>query len=131
MLHDLHLRAHVVVSSNKRKHARKPVGKSSRRSKLWPDYALVWDTETALDLEQKLNFGVWRFSKLEDGEYVALQEGIFYRDGLPSKDVRRIVRYAQDKFADGVVSDANRELVVLAQAEFVERVFWESVRAVR
>lgn len=129
MLHDLHLRAHVIVSGNKRKHPRKSAGTASRPPKLWPDYALVWDTETTLDLEQKLNFGVWRFCKLEDGDYVSLQEGIFYRDGLSAKDVQTILRYAQNKLADGIVPEADRELVVLTRAEFVERVLWESVRA--
>jgi hypothetical protein len=129
VLHDLHLRAHVVVSGIEKKRARKPASKQLRQPKLWPDYALVWDTETTLDLEQKLNFGVWRFCKLEDGDYVSLQEGIFYREGLPASDVQRIVRYARNRLADGLVPGADRELVVLSRAAFVERVFWESVRA--
>jgi hypothetical protein len=129
VLHDLHLRAHVVVSGDKREHAQKSRGKSSRSPKLWPDYALVWDTETTLDLDQKLNFGVWRFCKLEDGFYVSLQEGIFYRDGLPASDVQRIVRYAKSKLADRLAPEADRELLVLTRAKFVERVFWEAVRA--
>src|SRR5271166_1852023 len=129
VLHDLYLRAHVVVSGNNRKHWGKSVGKTSRPPKLWPDYALVWDTETTLDLEQRLNFGVWRFCKLEDGDYVSLQEGIFYRDGLPANEVQRILSYVQNKFADGIVPKADQEMIVITRAEFVERVFWESVRA--
>jgi hypothetical protein len=128
VLHDLHLRAHVVVSGGKKARARK--GKaSSRTPTLWPDNALVWDTETTLDLEQKLNFGIWRFCELQDGVYVSLQEGIFYGDGLPTKDVHKIVRYAKSRLADRLVPGADRELVVLTRSEFVERVFWESVRA--
>jgi len=130
VLHDLHLRAHVTVSGDKSKHARKSGGESfSRTPTLWPEYALLWDTETTLGLEQKLNFGIWRFCKLKDGVYVSLQEGIFYRDGLPHADVHKILRYAKSKLADGLAPEADRELVVYTRATFVEHVFWEAVRA--
>jgi len=102
---------------------------SSRTPKLWPDNALVWDTESTLDLEQKLNFGVWRFCELREGNYVSLQEGIFYRDALPAKDVQKIIGYAKNRLADRLVPGADRELVVLTRSDFVERIFWESVRA--
>ena len=128
MLHDLHLRAHVVVSGGKKARAKKRK-KSQRRTKLWPENALVWDTETTLDLEQKLNFGIWRFCEVRDGVYVPVQEGIFYRDDLPTKDVQKIIAYAKTRLADQLVPGADRELVVLTRSEFVERVFWESVRA--
>ena len=117
-----------MVSGDKRARTKKRKT-SSRTPKLWPDHALVWDTETTLDLEQRLNFGIWRFCELRDGVYVSLQEGIFYRDGLPAKDVQPIVRYAKNNLGDRLVVGADRELVVLTRSEFVERVFWESVRA--
>ncbi|MGA9972665.1 MAG: hypothetical protein WBQ07_20190 [Candidatus Acidiferrales bacterium] len=117
-----------MVSGGKRSPTRKSKA-SSRVPRLWPDYALVWDTESTLDLEQRLNFGIWRFCELQDGVYVSLQEGIFYRDGLPAKDVHNVVRYAKNKLADRLVPEADRELVVLTRSEFVERIFWESVRA--
>jgi hypothetical protein len=53
-----------------------------------------------LDLEQTLNFGVWRFCQRQDGEYVAVQEGIFYRDGLDRKDVQTILAYKEKHLAD-------------------------------
>jgi len=127
-MHDLYLRSHTVVPGDSSEQAER-VQKRSRRIKLWPDYALVWDTETMLDLEQTLNFGVWRFCQLQGTEYVAIQEGIFYRDGLPSKDIQTILTYKQEYLADGLVNGADQELVVLPRAAFVEHVFWESVRA--
>jgi hypothetical protein len=96
---------------------------------LWPTHALVWDTETALDLEQMLNFGVWRFCELRGEEYVAVQEGIFYRDGLAAKDAQTILAYKTKHYADHLVEGADTELLVLSRADFVEKVFWESVRA--
>jgi hypothetical protein len=128
MIHDLYLRAHVVVTGEKEKQAEKPP-KRSRSPKLWPDYALVWDTETMLDLDQTLNFGVWRFCQLVGTEYVAIQEGIFYRDGLAAKDIQTILSYKRRRLADHLATGADTELVVLPRAGFVEKVFWESVRA--
>jgi hypothetical protein len=117
-----------VVSGGKKARAKKRK-KSQRTPKLWPDNALVWDTESTLDLDQKLNFGIWRFCELQDRIYVPVQEGIFYRDDLPAKDVHTIVRYAKSKLADGLVPEADRELVVHTRSEFVERILWWSVRA--
>jgi len=130
MIHDLYLRAHIVVSGNTEEQTEQTAKRSRARSpKLWPDYALVWDTETALDLEQTLNFGVWRFCQLRGKEYVAIQEGIFYRDGLARKDIQTILAYKQKHLPDRLASGADPELTVLSRASFVERVFWESVRA--
>ena len=99
MIHDLYLRAHIVVSPDVDEQAEKPA-KRSHPPKLWPEYALVWDTETTLDLEQTLNFGVWRFCQLRGTEYVAVQEGIFYRDGLADEDIQTILAYKKKHLAD-------------------------------
>jgi len=87
MIHDLYLRAHIVVEGDKDEQTDNSP-KRSRSPKLFPDYALAWDTETTLGLEQTLNFGIWRFCQLQGEEYVAIQEGIFYRDGLEPKDIQ-------------------------------------------
>jgi hypothetical protein len=128
MIHDLYLRAHIVVSGDTEEQAEQPP-KRSRSPKLWPEYALVWDTETSLDLEQTLNFGVWRFCQLQGTEYVAVQEGIFYRDGLAPTDIQTILAYEQNHLADHLLGGFDPELTVLSRAAFVEKVFWESVRA--
>ena len=99
MIHDLYLRAHIVVSGETKKKV-VPGAKHSRAPQLWRDYALVWDTETMLDLDQTLNFGVWRFCQLQGEEYVAFQEGIFYRDGLAAKDIQRILAYTNKHLGD-------------------------------
>src|SRR5215469_3755666 len=128
MIHDLYLRAHVVVAGEGSDQPEQ-AAKRLRSPKPWPDYALVWDTETMLDLEQTLNFGVWRFCRLEGTEYVALQEGIFYRDGLAAEDVQTILAYKRKHLADHLAGGADTELLVLSRADFVEKVFWESIRA--
>jgi hypothetical protein len=129
MIHDLYLRAHIVLSGDGAAQQPEESRKRSRSSQPWPDYALVWDTETKLDLEQTLNFGVWRFCQLRGTEYVAAQEGIFYRDGPDRKDVQTILAYKQKHLVDQRLDGADSELAVLSRAAFVEKVFWESVRA--
>ena len=128
MIHDLYLRAHIVFPGGPNEQESQPT-RRSRAPKLWPDYALVWDTETMLDLEQTLNFGVWRFCQVEGAQFIAVQEGIFYRDGLTPRDVQTILDYKQKHRADGLATGADQELSVLSQSEFVERILWESVRA--
>jgi hypothetical protein len=129
MIHNLYLRAHVVLPGDTSKQAEQPA-KSPRSPNLWPDYALVFDTETAiLDLNQPLTFGVWSFCQLQGSQYVAMQEGIFYRDGLAPKDIQTIRACAKKHVAAGLANGADREQSVLSRAEFVERIFWESVRA--
>lgn len=128
MIHDLHLRAHIVSPETASEEVKQPP-KRRGPPKLWPEYALVWDTETLLDLEQALTFGVWRFCRLQGSDYIALQEGLFYHDELAQKDVQTIRGYVKRHSADGLVAGADTELVALSRAEFVEKVFWESVRA--
>ena len=128
MIYDLYLRAHIVVSGG----TDEQLDQSSKRSrppKQWPDHALVWDTETTLDLEQTLTFGVWRFCELRGTEYETIQEGIFHADGLATKDIETILAYKKAHLADELVRGADPHLTVLSRSEFVERVFWESVRA--
>src|SRR5258708_379494 len=108
MIHDLYLRAHIVVSEQESEQEEQSA-KRSRSPKLWPDYALVCDTETMLDLEQKLNFGVWRFCELQGTDYVTVQEGIFYRDGLAPEEIQNILAYKQKYLADGIVNGADLE----------------------
>jgi hypothetical protein len=128
MIHDLYLRAHIVVSGNAEEQEEQSP-KRSRSPKPWPDYALVWDTETTLGLEQTLNFGVWRFCQLQNTGYVAVQEGIFYRDGLARQDIETILGYQHEHLADHLAGGADSELTALSRTGFVEKVFWESVRA--
>jgi hypothetical protein len=123
MIHDLYLRAHVVLSNAKAKRRIQPT-KSKRNPKLWPEYALVFDTETTTDLDQELNFGVWQFCQLEGSEYVLIQEGLFHRDNLSSEGRRKIGAYWKT-----YNKCAPEQLDVLSRSEFVERVFWEAVRA--
>lgn len=129
MIHDLYLRAHTTFNEKSEETEEKQPRRRKRAAKLWPDYALVWDTETTLDLGQTLNFGVWRFCELRRAEYVAVQEGVFYHDGLSRHGVQTILAYKRKHSADDVAGTGNEDLVVVPRAKFVERIFWEAVQA--
>jgi len=128
MIHDLYLRAHTVIPDDSDGQADQPKKRSGSPGQ-WPDYALVWDTETMLDLQQTLNFGVWRFCQLQRSEYVAIQEGLFYRDDVTPKDLRTLLDYKRKYAADGLAKGVSSELKIVSRSEFVERIFWESFRA--
>jgi hypothetical protein len=66
---------------------------------------------------------------LRSGEYVTVQEGIFHRDGLAREDIEIILAHKQKYLPGRLASGASPELRVLSRAEFVEKVFWEAVRA--
>lgn len=126
MIHDLYLRAHTIAEAKKDK-KRKDKGRRSQPV-LWPDYALVFDTETELNLTQKLNFGVWQFCKLQNGIYVPIEEGIFYRDGLDSQHIQLLRQYVYKHMAYNE-TESDADIVLLSRTDFVEKRLWESVRA--
>ena len=72
MIHDLYLRAHIVPE--KASDQKKGVT-NRRRPPKWPEQALVFDTETALDIKQTLNFGVWRFCQRQGTVYIPYPRG--------------------------------------------------------
>jgi hypothetical protein len=82
--HDIFLRAYAVRVGQKKKG--KQASKKGNDPK-WPEQALVFDTETRITPDQSSTFGVYRLCDLVGGEYRVTQEGIFYADDLPAKDL--------------------------------------------
>jgi hypothetical protein len=78
---------------------------------------------------QTLNFGIWRFCELQGAECVAVQEGIFYHDGLSRHGVQTVLAYKRKHSADGVTGTGSEDLVVVLRAEFVGGIFWQAVQA--
>jgi hypothetical protein len=128
VIHDLYLRAHVVISGDGNAR-RENSQKQTVKPKLWPDYALIFDTETKLDLDHTLNFGAWQFCQLQGSEYVSIQEGIFYRDGLSEDEWKRMAAYKGNYDAEISRNGSRQPLILWSCSEFVERIFWEAVRA--
>jgi hypothetical protein len=87
--HKIFVRAHTPARTRK---SWKP-----RASDKWPRYCLVFDTETTVGAGQKLNFGCYRRCVLDDDGYHCIEEGLFYADHLPTKDVDVLRKYKADK----------------------------------
>ena len=92
-----------------------------------PQYALVIDTETAIDATQALNFGSYRFIALNDGKHPVgscLEEGMFYADDLPQRypeGFAVLQRYVAEHEADLDVRRHRKPLHLYSRREFIVR----------
>jgi hypothetical protein len=120
---DLFLRSHVVELGPK-----KPAASSYREPK-WPEYALVFDTETTLDpREQSLLFGFYRVCRLQGKSYHCVEEGIIHADDLEPKYLDEVTRFVRNTDSEVVSSDYDERIHVYSRSDFVEKVFFEAVR---
>lgn len=120
--HDIFVRAHTSVRTRKQR--------DRRWSPKWPEYCLIFDTETTLDPIQKLNFGTYRRCKLVGHKYLFAEEGIFYRDDLPASQVQLLERYKlKPKTLPSIeLFPAKMNLGLMSRTSFMRRVFWKSIR---
>lgn len=90
----------------------------------WPEYALVFDTETTTDPTQRLLIGSYRVGRLsETGAFEPLEEGLFYADDLPTTDpaaFATIQQYVQGHVAD-TVNPRRRGLQLYTRRDFVNQ----------
>ena len=103
---------------------------NSRWSRKWPEYCLIFDTETTLDPAQKLNFGVFRRCKLVGSKYMCVAEGIFHRDDLSESAQKLLHKYKVDPPTLAAVEyfPAETILSLMSRSSFVRRIFWKSVK---
>ena len=82
MRNDIFLRAHTVpLPRRKRSHrTRKNVPK-------WPEWVLVFDTETTTDTSQTPTFGAYRYCQLVGDAYECVEEGLFYPNDAPASQI--------------------------------------------
>lgn len=121
---DVFFRSHVVELDAKDT----PV--SGFHESKWPEYALVFDTETTLDpKEQALLFGFYRVCRLQGTSYECVEEGIVHADGLSPKQLNVVKRYVREYRSEVMSDDYDESIHVYSRAEFVERVFFDAVRS--
>jgi hypothetical protein len=120
--HDIFVRAHTPVRRRK--------SWKQRWSDKWPRYCLVFDTETTVGTSQKLNFGCYRRCVLDDHGYRCIEEGLFYADHLPTKDLEVLRKYKADKRNSPSIESfpAQMSLGLMTRSAFISRVFWGAVR---
>jgi hypothetical protein len=122
---DVFVRAHTEVLRKKRP--------DQPKVEKWPDLALLVDTETTLDTAQKLTLGVYRICQLIGSEYLCIEEGLFYNESLNARKLKELKRYVSDPSHLPSVEvkkfPPSTRLKLMSRADFVERVFWKSIRS--
>jgi hypothetical protein len=121
--HDIFLRALAVPRDRKDKS--KHGGQESDGSK-WPEHALVFDTETRITADQALTFGVYRLCQLLDDCYLVTEEGVFYADGLPGKEIEVLQRHIDASVPD--VASFPPMFPLYSRSDFMKRVFWPALK---
>src|SRR5260370_5719974 len=91
LVHPIFLRAYAVAAEKKETKQRNSTHASDDRK--WPEFVLVFDTETRIAADQSLIFGVYRLCRLEGESYVVTEEGIFFADDLPAKERKALESY--------------------------------------
>ncbi|MGH9515921.1 MAG: hypothetical protein ACRD3P_09625 [Terriglobales bacterium] len=123
VFHDLFLRAYAIPKTEKKKRKK---NHSNKESAKWPQFVLVFDTETRITADQSLTFGVYRLCQLVNRKYEVVKEGIFYADDLPAKELRVLEMYVQTAIPD--VSSFPPEFPLLSRSEFMQQVFWPAIK---
>jgi len=130
--HDLFLRALAVpVAKKKKKKKKKPADTEEDESYAadepkWPEYVIAFDTESRVALGQSLTFGVYRLSRLVGQSYEAIEEGVFYGDNLPAKDLNVLKTYMETAVSD--VPSFPPRFALYSRSEFMEKVFWHALK---
>ncbi|SRR6266568_4393317 len=98
--HDIFLRALAVApDKKKRKSTYRQSAPAADHSK-WSNLALVFDTESRITADQSLTFGVYQLCELVNDNYVLVEEGVFYADGLSPKARIVLKNYARTAVSD-------------------------------
>jgi hypothetical protein len=120
---DVFLRSHVVEVSPKEPRV------SDYNEPKWPEYALVFDTETTLDpKDQSLLFGFYRVCLMQNNAYQCVEEGILHADDLTLEYRDVIARYVRSAQSEVVHKDYDETIHVYSRSEFMERIFFDAVR---
>lgn len=122
---DIFVRAHTRLLADH------PDGQE-RQPKLlpqWAEHALVIDVETTIALGQELNFGFYRWCRLQpDGHYACEEEGIFHRNGLDNRAVKSLREFARTHKAH-VAHGYSSKMPVMSRDQFVDGPLWDIIMA--
>lgn len=120
---DVFFRSHVVELNPK-----EPLV-SNYNEPVWPEFALIVDTETSLDPQlQSLLFGFYRVCRLQGNNYRCIEEGILHADDLSSIQLDVITRCVRASRSEVVSSDYDERIHVYNRSEFVERILFDAVK---
>ena len=120
---DVFFRSHVIEMN-----AREPAVSTYNEPK-WPEFALVFDTETTLNPQQQsLLFGFYRVCRLQGCCYQCVEEGILHADDLDPKYLEVLNCYVGAFRSEVGNGDYDEKIHFYSCSEFVERVFFDAIR---
>jgi hypothetical protein len=123
LIKDVFVRSHVVELTTE-----KPLV-STYDEPTWPEYAVVFDTETTLDPQsQSLLFGFYRVCRLRGTTYESVEEGILHADDLERKYLEVINEYARTANSEVSGSGYDEKIHVYSRSEFVEKIFVDAIK---
>jgi len=116
---ELHLPVYVRAHTRMALESPRKSGWEPKSLSQWAKDLLAIDCETTIGLDQKLNFGFWRWCKLQpDGHYACQEEGIFYRNDLDNNAIKLLREYARTHKAD-VAPGNSTKMLIMSRDEFV------------
>jgi len=126
--HPLFLRALAVPAEKKKKKKKKRTANAEDTvgEPKWPENILAFDTESRITVDQSLTFGVWRRCKLTEGIYYIVEEGIFYADDLPAKELNVLKAYMETAISD--VRSFPPRFPLYPRSKFMKKVFWPALK---
>ena len=127
-IHPLFLRALAVpVEAKKKKKGKNNVTQSKDLDDPQsPSEVLVIDTESRTTVELSLTFGVWWRCRLVGIKYEVIEEGIFYADDLPERELKVLKTYMETAVS-GVRTFPPR-FPLYSHTQFMKKVFWPALK---
>jgi hypothetical protein len=123
LIKDVFFRSHVVELNPKQ------LLLSDYNEPVWPEYVLVFDTETTLDpQDQSLLFGFYRVCRLQGDSYGCIEEGILHADDLQPDYTDVVTRYARVSRSEVISTDYDERIHVYSRSEFVERMLFDAIK---
>jgi hypothetical protein len=120
--HNIFLRAHTVQLE-------KTTRPSKRDEPRWPDYVLVFDSESRITADLPLTFGFWRFCDLRDNRYICTEEGIFHNDNsLSGKEFAALRDYVKANKSDATDDGCDR-IRLYSRSKFIDEVLGIAIQA--
>ncbi|MGO8873425.1 MAG: hypothetical protein ACLQPH_18880, partial [Acidimicrobiales bacterium] len=120
-----------VEATKAKKKARSRSRTSERRTAVTtePSSVLFFDTETTTDPTQALNFGVWRYYRIESDGLTLVDEGILHADELAERYPTGLAVLRE--YAERHQSATGADLRLLSRSEFVDKVFFPAAYQAR
>ena len=128
-LRDIFLRAHTVKvrESNKLRTQKSQKDQSDK----WPEWVLMFDTETRTTVDQTIILLIWRLCKLVGDQYLCVREGIVCGEQLKKAELNTIGTFMKGALPGVEIKSFPPKMkleVDPSLSAFMGKVFWPALR---